>query len=318
MLSKRIVVRIAILIVGLIPIELADKVSYNHINLVRRIDHEVMLIRELAASGDPDLANVLDASMVLIPAGEFYMGSDDQRVDERPQRQVYLDAFEIDRYEVANAQYQRFVEATGRKPPLYWNGNHFLAGQADIPVVGIGWQDADAYCEWAGKRLPTEAEWEKACRGADGRRYPWGDEWHPNRLNTWFILEDLDTNIWDVAWSFLQTGQIDPGMPGLRPVGTFLEGASPYGVMDLAGNASEWVWDWYNWSGYWDLPARNPKVEDPPWNHSLRGSAWFIPYGDQNEAQDQSRCSRRNSSHAAYGDARTGFRCAQSVTDVSP
>jgi len=120
------------------------------------------------------LAKQFDADVVCIPAGEFIMGSDNARSDERPQHQVYLDAFAVDRYKVTNAQYRRFLISTGRAPPRYWSGTAFPAGQTDVPVVAVSWDDADAYCAWVNKRLPTEAEWEKACRGTAGRVYPWG------------------------------------------------------------------------------------------------------------------------------------------------
>ncbi|RMF89553.1 MAG: formylglycine-generating enzyme family protein, partial [Nitrospinota bacterium] len=133
--------------------------------------------------------------MVLVPAGEFIMGSTSEDIDqllqqfpstnrelfthEMPQHRVYLDAFYIDKYEVTNRLYQRFVEATGHRKPEYW-GDSDLNGP-EQPVVGVSWYDAKAYCEWAGKRLPTEAEWEKAARGTDGRTYPWGNEWDGRR-----------------------------------------------------------------------------------------------------------------------------------------
>src|SRR5512136_279818 len=126
------------------------------------LNAEIERVRELARSGDAvKLAEALDRSVIRIPAGEFMMGSNSGRSDERPQRSVYLDAFEIDRFEVSNAQYRRFLQATGRAAPPYWSGTEYPSGQADYPVVGVSWEEADAYCTWAGKRLPTEAEWEK-------------------------------------------------------------------------------------------------------------------------------------------------------------
>jgi glutaminyl-peptide cyclotransferase len=283
---------------------------------------EIELLRGLAASDDPEaLAGALDRSVVHIPAGEFLMGDDAGPRNERPQRSVTLDAFEIGRYEVTNVQYQRFLQATGREPPPYWSGDAYPPGQADVPVVGVTWEDADAYCTWIGRRLPTEAEWEKACRGTDGSIYPWGDAWDPQRANVGLSEGDLpqpraDTEPgslgWGDHWALLEVTPAGPEALGLRPVGSYPEGASPYGVLDLVGNASEWVADWYNWDGYWDLPDRNPVSLGPEWNHALRGSAW-VPYGVVGWTQDHSRCASRDSTHRGVPDARFGFRCARSV-----
>lgn len=316
--TRIIALRTAILLLGLLLIYAVGKAISTQLSELKLSDSEIELIRQLAASGDPSLSEVLDRSMVYIPAGEFLMGSDSGRDNEQPQRLVYLDAFEIDRYEVINMQYQRFIDATGRRPPRYWFGSDYPPGQADIPVVGVGWLDADAYCAWMGKRLPTEAEWEKACRGTDGRIYPWGDTWDPDRANVGFPFEEPRSGLWDKAWSLLQVDWTDSEKPSLRPVGTYPEGASPYGAMDMAGNASEWVLDWYNWSGYWDLPTQNPQGLGPPWNRCLRGSSWYVPYGDIAQGQVRSRCSARNSSHSADVDPRMGFRCARSVSEATP
>ncbi|MBI4675802.1 MAG: SUMF1/EgtB/PvdO family nonheme iron enzyme [Chloroflexi bacterium] len=113
-------------------------------------------------------------------------------------------------------------------------------------------------------------------------------------------------------WALLQASAAQAGTPALHMVGSYPEGASPYGVFDLAGNASEWVWDWYNWSDYSKMPARNPLSQAPPWNHSVRGSAWFDPYGSAEGARQSSRCGARSSSHAS-NDPRIGFRCARST-----
>jgi formylglycine-generating enzyme required for sulfatase activity len=313
--KRRSVLLLVILLAGLISIFLIGRAICARPGRQKLPDGEIILIRQLAAAEDPSLADLLDGSMVQIPAGEFLMGSEAGKDDERPQRLVYLDTYQIDRYEVTNIQYQRYLQAKGRKPPRHWSGNDYPPGQADMPVVGVRWLDADAYCAWVGKRLPTEAEWEKACRGADGHIYPWGDRWYPDRANEGIPFEEARPGLWDEAWSFLQADQTGAEAPGLRPVGTYPEGASPYGAMDMVGNASEWVWDWYNWSGYWDLPASNPRVLGPPWNRCLRGSSWYIPYGNISERRERSRCSARSSSHAADGDARAGFRCARSTSE---
>jgi formylglycine-generating enzyme required for sulfatase activity len=273
---------------------------------------EVESLRWLAAANDAaTLADVLDHSMMTISAGEFLMGSDEGRSDEHPMRSVYVDAFKIDRFEVTNAQYQRFLQATGRPSPTYWSGNNYPAGEADYPVVGVSWDNADAYCTWAGKRLPTEAEWEKTCRGTDGRRYPWGDAWDPKRADVEAAAQQAWPMDWDQAWALLRAPLSDSTSRRLRPVGSYLDGASTYGVFDLVGNASEWVWDWYNWSDYQKMPAQNPRGLGPPWNHSLRGSPWLDPYGRTDWVQDMSRCAARNSSHETR-DPRVGFRCARS------
>src|SRR3972149_2524248 len=176
--------------------------------------------------------------MGLVPGGTLQRGSrgDEGRVgfeigvDEMPQHEVRLRSFSIDRFEVTNEQYLAFVEATGRptpadpKDPDYyaWMDSRPPAGQEDHPVCYVNWHEADAYCRWAGKRLPTEAEWERAARGDDGRMWPFGDRFDPERCNA---AES------GVGWS--------------TPVGSFPEGASSYGVMDLCGNVAEWTAWWY-------------------------------------------------------------------------
>ena len=277
---------------------------------------ELALLRWFEASGDLDaLAQALDKSHAQIPAGPFTMGSATSYPDERPQRQVYLDAYMIDQYEVTNLQYQRFLQATGRRPPRYWSDDQYPPGQADTPVVGVSWQDAQAYCTWAGERLPTEAEWEKACRRTGARVYPWGDAWQPGFANLGISNEPLRTGYLDSLWPLLAGTPPPAGQLSLRPVGSFPQGASPYEVLDLAGNVAEWVADWYDPQGYAGLPERNPLNLEPPWQHAVRDSAWFnanvTDAGGMNAAlADSSRCSARNASHSA-DDPRIGFRCAQ-------
>ncbi len=271
-------------------------------------DAAALLIRALAAWGDPEaLSEALDRSLALVPAGEFVMGSREGRPDEEPERRVDLSGFRIGRFEVANAQYARFLAAAGRAAPRYWDGAHAPAGQGDFPVVGVSWESAAAFCEWSGGRLPTEAEWEKACRGEDGRTYPWGDAWEIGRLNLSLGTEPAEGSYLDQLWPLLESPPA--GGPGLRPVGSIPGAASPFGVMDLAGNAAEWVADWYNWGGAWGLPARDPVGTGPAWNRSVRGSGWFFRMGMEAEAAQWSRCSARNSSHSS-DDPRVGFRCA--------
>ncbi|OIR19346.1 serine/threonine-protein kinase pkn1 [mine drainage metagenome] len=158
---------------------------------------------------------------VLIPAGKFQMGTNLKNADaaSHPQHTVQLKAYRIDKYLVTNAQYARFIAATGHRPPSSWKDGKIPQGAALYPVTMVNWYDATAYSKWAGKRLPTEAEWEKAARGTDGRRWPWGNEMDPARLNTYYNVGSASN------------------------VNTYSNGVSPYGVYDMAGNVDEWVAD---------------------------------------------------------------------------
>jgi formylglycine-generating enzyme required for sulfatase activity len=310
--------QIAILVIGTATITAGAWCAWSQIHQSNPYADKIRLIRQLAVSDETHLVELLEGSTVRIPAGEFVMGSDSGRPDERPPRLVYLDAFEIDRYEVTNAQYYQYLLASGANPPAHWIEGNFPFGQADYPLVGIRWQAANDYCTWAGKRLPSEAEWEKACRGTDGRLYPWGDKWDARLANvaTHTALDSPEPEFsiekaWEKIWQFLRSTLADDREAGLRPVGSYPAGASPYGVMDLVGNASEWVFDWYNWSDFSELPSHNPIGTGPPWNHSLRGSSWFNPMADENWIQNNSRCAACNSSHSTT-DSRVGFRCARS------
>lgn len=170
--------------------------------------------------------------MVYIPAGEFIMGTNTRWEDESPEHVVYLDAYFIDRYEVTNAAYQHFVEATGARPPGHWRGGMYPAALADHPVTYVSWYDAVAYCQWAKKRLPSEEEWEKAARGTDGRQYPWGNAFYANRSNN-----------------------PQQKSKGTEPVGSYEQGKSPYGLYDMSGNVWEWVDAWYKPHAGNDVPS---------------------------------------------------------------
>ena len=271
---------------------------------------EIARLRRLAAAGDvAALADMIDHSMVTIPAGDFTMGSPSGPADEQPQRQIYLDAFSIDRYEVTNAQYQRFALATGARTPEHWVGVDYPPWQADWPVTGVSWKEAMSYCTWASKRLPSEAEWEKACRGPQASIYPWGNTWNPDLTNTGSDRSMLWPPSVEAIWLLLLAPPGGAVGPHPQPVGSYPQGASAYGVLDLAGNASEWVLDWYSWQGYENLPLHNPVGVSPLWNHSLRGSGWVDRDGEQERVADLSRCARRNSAHTS-NDPRLGFRCA--------
>ena len=194
-----------------------------------------------------------DAEMILIPAGEFLMGSADSdklaSPTEKPQHTVYLDAYYIYKNDVTVAQYRKFCAAMGRQMPGLpeWSKD-------DHPVVNITWDDAGAYAQWAGASLPTEAQWEKAARGGDGRVFPWGNEWD--------------------AWKCSNSvGDLHPGKTS--PVGSFAAGASQYGVLDMAGNVWQWCADWYDDNYYRNSPARNPTGPATGTARVLRGGGWY-------------------------------------------
>lgn len=278
---------------------------------------ERALITVLADSGDDSsLSAVLDRSMAPVPAGAFWMGDAEGRRDEQPVRRITLRGFQIDRYEVTHAQYRIFIESTGADPPRYWVEDRYPQGTAAHPVVGVSWRQAWTFCRWAGKRLPTEAEWEKACRGEAGLAYPWGWEWDPHRANVGVEFGRVWPTRLEETWAWLAGGG-RPAAPSLLPVGSLPEGSSPFGVMDLAGNASEWVEDAYNWTGYEGLPSEEPLITEPPWNHVVRGSGWIDLPGQQPRVAFVSRCAARSSSHSA-GDPRVGFRCAQNLPGEAP
>jgi len=217
--------------------------------------------------------------MVYVPAGKFLMGDGKGKKDERPVHEVYLSGYFIDRTEVTNRAYLAFCEATGRKPPAYAGDRR--VNQAVQPVVGVSWYDAEAYCKWLGKRLPTEAEWEKAARGEELRRYPWGEEFAPGLANA--ILGD--------------------GFRFSAPVGSFPGGASPYGVLDMAGNVYEWCADWYGPKYYAKSPKENPRGPRKGKFKVLRGGSWEHP---RFELRTAHRWRLPPDQYRPY----VGFRCA--------
>jgi len=227
--------------------------------------------------------------MVSIPAGPFIRGTDHGGFDEQPQRTLALDAFAIDRYEVTNFQYQEFVDATGHRksgPPSRYAKNMSKMRGINQPVVYVSWEDAEAYCHWKGKRLPTEAEWEKAMRGTDGRLWPWGNVEQPNGAN-WARVQDGH----DVSAS----------------VGTVLTDKSPYGVMDGAGNVMEWAADWYAERYFEEAPERNPPGPDHGVFRVLRGGGYATTGADI-------RITSRSKMVSDFRDETIGFRCAVSGT----
>ena len=233
---------------------------------------------------------------VYVPAGEFTMGSDSGDENEKPVHTVYLDEYWIDQTEVTNAQYALCVATGPCKKPLDLNSqtsSSFSDDQyADYPVVFVDWDQAQAYCTWAGRRLPTEAEWEKAARGTDGRVYPWGNDFDGTKVNY------CDINCWG-DW---KDSAYDDGYATTSPVGIYLDGASPFGALDMAGNAYEWVLDWF--SSYSSEYQNNPTGPASGNEHILRGGSW----GDD---MHHLRASLRSHEVANLRRDFVGFRCAE-------
>ena len=227
---------------------------------------------------EQDVTSLSDQTTVRIPAGWFLMGEEGGRKSNQPQRKVYLDEFEIQGYEVTRRDFARFVASTGYQSPGWRLG---ASEEYDLPVVGVLWEDADAYCHWLGMRLPTEAEWEKAARGTDGRRYPWGNVWDEGNANT-----------------------LEKGIGGLLPVGSFPDGVSPYGLVDMSGNAAEWVADYFDPNYYAYGPDQNPPGPERIMDRVLRGGSFAGP-------AEFATTFFRDSSHSDRPNYRVGFRCAK-------
>ena len=296
------------------------------------------------------------SEMVVIPATQFIMGTNEshpdlpekpvgakplrpyevllaraepewRHADERPQRKVTMRSFAIDRYEVTNAQYRRFLDAiaqTGdeayRHPdqskgkdhtPRYWLAYNPLLEHAnfrkivpfhkdtftedDKPVVGVDWFDAYAYAKWAGKRLPTEAEWELASRGTDGRRWPWGNEWQWGWCNIGGEKKGVDI----VAQGYEKDGYIYAA-----PGGTYRQGDSPFGCNNMAGNVSEWCADWYQKDYYQHAPDGNPPGP-------AKGKCRVVRGGSSQRGSNSVRCAKRAFYEPDFRNFTLGFRCAK-------
>jgi formylglycine-generating enzyme required for sulfatase activity len=257
------------------------------------------LIIAIFAAGCLNKKDLGAGGMVLIPAGPFIMGSnrvDTQGkstefgmakplfLDEHPEQKIFLPSYYIDRYEVTNTQYLRFVEGTRSRLPISWPNGRIPPGRENYPVTDINWYEADRYCHWLSKRLPTEAEWEKAARGPEGLEYPWGNEYDGQKANTG-----------------------DTGLQDLAPVGSFSSGKSPYGIYDMAGNVWEWTQDWYQ-------PYPGSQYQTDAFGQKykiLRGSSWggvghyALPYFY--------RSAHRFYAVPEQGFADAGIRCAKDL-----
>ncbi len=227
--------------------------------------------------------------MVQVPEGPFIMGSKDGDPDEVPERQVFLSAFYIDRKEVSQEEYARFAKMTKRSLPKIevFEDDQSKLLQSEFAAMSMSWDEATAYCKWAGKRLPTEAEWEKAGRGEGRRKYAWGDTARTGRANA-----NLDGS--------------EDGYRYLAPPGSFEAGRSPYGIYDMTGNVAEWVADSYDEHYYQKAPFRDPKGPDRADLKVVRGGSW-------RETEHTARLSKRFAAKAWRTDITIGFRCANDM-----
>jgi formylglycine-generating enzyme required for sulfatase activity len=212
--------------------------------------------------------------MVYVSEGYFIMGSDTGFSNEKPERKVFVRGFYIDKYEVTNEQYKQFIIATKNPAPKEWVDDNYPAGQGNFPVTNISYYDAAAFARWKGKRLPKEDEWEKAARGIDGRKYPWGNAWLPN------------ANIYSFS-----------GKSELKPVGSFKNGTSPYGCFDMSGSVWEWTDTWYK------LVSESENKLNIKYK-IVKGGSWL-------KASSLARCSVREAlpTNDGYGDV--GIRCVK-------
>lgn len=275
-------------------VDLDEVVTY--IALLSRILDNKNKSKEAASKRDTTMKDALPkikekCDMVLIPEGLFMMGIDDIKREQGPAHVIHLKAFYIDRYEVTNAQYYEFlnyvkstndhskchiVEPTDKDhTPRNFNEEYY--NHPEYPVVRVDWYDAYAYASWAGKRLPTEAEWEKAARGTDKRKWPWGNEFDRSKCN----------------------------MGGPKPIGSYEEGKSVYGCYDMAGSTGEWCSDWYSTMYYKNSPRKDPQGPKKGEVKAIRGGSRFATVGVL------LRSTSRKSMSPSLGNIAVGFRCAK-------
>jgi formylglycine-generating enzyme required for sulfatase activity len=254
-------------------------------------------------------------TFVYVPAGAFLMGSTPEQIDvaltacqqfandcyrdvyldEAPQHTVMLDAFWIMQTEVTNAQYQKCVDGGPCTSPD--NDNWNKVASARYPVTHIDWAQAKAYASWVGGQLPTEAQWEKAARGTDGRIYPWGYTWDSSRLN---YCDSKCAYPWKDA-------SVDDDYAETAPVGSYPNGVSPYGALDMAGNVWEWTTDWYVADYYATSPAYNPPGPVTGEARTARGGSWY-------NQPDAMRVAQRDKPLASFNRGLMGFRVIRAVS----
>ncbi|MBI1914312.1 MAG: formylglycine-generating enzyme family protein [Planctomycetes bacterium] len=263
------------------------------------------------------------ATLILLPAGVGVLGTDEKEIDDQfrrfgyqkdwkkhaldevPRHRQAVKQFLIYKYEVTNAQYKQFVDATRQAPPSYWKSKDYPPGKGQHPVVGVSWEDARAYCRWAGTRLPTEAEWEYAARGpapAKGqpaRIFPWGNEWDRSRANSASYHAGKEL-VSDPLWHAWYKGKDPSSFPLTTAVGSFEKGVSPFGVHDMAGNAWEWCADRY--APFGDKPGGAPKSDKQ--SRVVKGGSWA-------NVSFHLRCADRNAFAPDTRNLYIGFRCAQ-------
>ena len=263
----------------------------------------------------PSLGFSEEAENVYIPAGPFLMGSTEKDgkvgvfvgVDEVPQHKVKMPGYYIDKYEVTTTQYKKFLDATGHEPPgdkhhpeVYpWKKEGGVPPElADHPVIYVSWFDAEAYCKWAGKRLPTEAEWEKAARGTDGRIWPWGNTFDPAKANVreyWLVVYNREKD----------TGTIQKrDYSGTMSVGSFPQGVSPYGVYDMTGNVAEWTASWYK--AYPGSPIEGERKAFGEVVRVFRGGSSVLEGNLYGRAAHRTQATIPEKKHRSLG-----FRCAK-------
>jgi formylglycine-generating enzyme required for sulfatase activity len=242
------------------------------------------VLRKLSGQSSNEVRGKDGAMALLVPGGAFVMGDD----EELPRKEIHVDSFYMDKQEVSLGLYGKFLKATGSKISSEFWSETDLAAHAELPVMGVSWYEADAYCRWAGKRLPTEAEWEKAARGTDSRIYPWGDAEPSADLANFGKPAD------------------QPLAHGLDPVTSHERGKSPYGILNLAGNVSEWMADWYM-EGYQAGAVRNPTGPPTGTGKLLRGGGWY-------DAAQRLRATKRFFVSPEDRADDRGFRCVQALS----